>query len=382
MSSIKSLEVSFLESINQISYKDWTSTINSNEPFFDYEFFYALEKSKCTSSDNGWKPKHLLFKRNKKILGIIPNFEKNNSNGEYVFDHSWANAYFSLGVNYYPKFLSAIPFTPINGNRYFFSDINDSSISKNINLLLGFLEKQPISSFHLNFIDKKQSEILNKNGFLTRHGIQYHWYNKNYKTFEDFLYNLKGRKKKNIIKERSSLKELGIKYEIKMGSEISSEDINFFYKCYTETVQKKWAQKYLNFDFFKLLLKSNLKNTIVLFIAKDKDNNYLACALNFKGTNKLYGRYWGCVREVPFLHFELCYYQSIEYAIKNKIEIIESGAQGEHKIARGYEPTITYSNHWIKNTRINEAVINFLKQETLIVMENFKILKQYVPFKK
>lgn len=376
----KSFFIESISSIKQISKKDWENIIGMENPFIAYEFLLSLEESGCTNSNNGWIPNHLLIKLGKKVVGIIPNFIKYHSAGEYVFDQNWANAYFNLGLNYYPKFLSAVPFTPINGDRIFLNN-SIKNLSDFLKTISDYLTKQDISSHHFNFISKLQSQIMEKSGFLTRLGIQYHWYNNNYKTFDDYLDSFKLKKRKNVLKEREYLNDQGIYFKIFKGEEISRNELDFFYKCYLNTIEKKWANQYLNLDFFKLILNSQIKRSIVLFIAYDNNSEPIASALNFEGKNILYGRYWGSIKQVKFLHFELCYYQSINYAIKNNFRMIESGAQGEHKISRGYKPTLTFSNHWIKIDKFRDALQKVLIHENNNVVETVNYLKKLLPFK-
>ena len=373
------MEILSIDSISSINKNEWDCLVENESPLFDYEFLLCLENSLCTNLETGWQPNHFIFKKKKKINCLIPAYKKFNSNGEFVFDHSWANAYYRLGLQYYPKFLSAIPFTPVNGSRIFTN--NNTRFTENIKLLIDKLETENSSSFHFNFINKQQSDRLDELGFNKRVGIQYHWINNDYSNFDDFLSCLKSKKKKNIIKERLSIKKSNIKILHLKGNEISEEDWNFFYKCYTSTIDKKWSYKYLNFTFFKDLSKTILKNKILLILAKNRNNKNIACTLNFIGNNKLFGRYWGCTEEVPFLHFELCYYQSIDYAIKEKIKIVEAGAQGEHKISRGYVPTLTYSNHWIKQKEMRIAINDFLVEEEKIINQNIEYLSQRIPYK-
>ena len=368
-----------VKSISEICKTEWKNLVEDKNPFLNYNFFMAMERSGCTSLQSGWEPNHFLVKDKDIVVGLIPNFKKNNSFGEYIFDQSWANAYASLGMQYYPKFLSAIPFTPINSNKLFFK-----KGSKNLLIfqeLKEFLNSKEISSSHFNFVYRDQSSLLEKHDFLTRKGIQYHWYNKNYNSFQDFLDNLKRRKKKNIIKERSFIFNNGINIEAKVGKEISDSDLDFFYNCYLRTIDKKWANKYLNLKFFHLLFSCDVVDQMLIFIARDKNRQKIASALSFFDNTKLFGRYWGSLIDVPFLHFELCYYQSIEFAIKNKINLIESGAQGEHKIARGYEPSIVYSNHWIKDKKIKIAIKEFLLRESSNIHETLQYLKKLLPYK-
>ena len=248
-------------------------------------------------------------------------------------------------------------------------------------LLKLYIKKQDISSFHINFVEKEQSDLLNNDNFFQRTGIQYHWKNNNYDNFNEFLLTLKNKKKKNILKERNFLKNEGLTFHRLRGKEILKEDWEFFYNCYTSTIEKKWSYKYLNFDFFLKILNSKINERILLILAKNKEGVRIACSLSFVGNDNLFGRYWGCIKEISYLHFEVCYYQSIEFAINNKLSKIEAGAQGEHKISRGYIPTLTYSNHWIKDNQMSMAIDEYLRAESKIIDQNYQILKKSIPYK-
>ena len=375
------LEISSIKSIRFLQKKVWDPLVKEDTPLFNYDFLNCLERSGCTKTETGWEPNHFIIKKNQKTICIVPTFRKFNSNGEFVFDHAWADAYHRLGIKYYPKLLAGVPFTPVNGNRIFYDKNSINILDNFIPILKNELEDRKLSSFHLNFIDKKQSDILKNFNFLQRIGIQYHWINDGYEKFDDFLKTLKNKKKKNILKERDYIKNSKIKIFHLIGDQISKSDWDFFYNCYSSTIDKKWSYKYLNFSFFKLLSNTELKKKVLMILAKDQEGENLACTLNFIGKNKLFGRYWGCIKDIPNLHFELCYYQSIEFAINNKIKIIEAGAQGEHKISRGYSPHFTYSNHWIENEQMREAIEDYLEREKKIIIQNMEYLKERVPYK-
>tara|TARA_X000000950_G_scaffold287075_1_gene397983 strand:+ start:30333 stop:31478 length:1146 start_codon:yes stop_codon:yes gene_type:complete len=381
MQQRKNLEISCVKSVTEIPKSTW-NMLSKNNILTDYDFFHALEISQCTSDKTGWIPNHIVFKLDKIVVAIIPTFKKLNSFGEYVFDHSWADAYHRMGINYYPKLLTAIPFTPINTDKILINKIYVERFDEIITKLREYLLSYNLSSYHINFINLKDSDKLKNFNFFQRTGIQYHWKNNHYSNFNDFLSEFRSKKKKNIVKERNYLIKNKIKISQLIGDEISKDDLNFFYKCYSNTIEKKWSQKYLNLNFFENILKSNLKKKILLITAKDNDENYLACSLNFIDKDKLIGRYWGCQNEIPFLHFELCYYQTIDFCIKNNINLIEAGAQGEHKIARGYRPTLTFSNHWVNNKVMEEPIANFLSHENKVIKRNLSFLNNYLPFKK
>ena len=375
------LEISSIKSVRSLQKQIWDPLVKEDTPLFNYDFLNCLEQSGCTKTETGWEPNHFIIKKKQKTICIVPAFRKFNSNGEFVFDHAWADAYHRLGMNYYPKLLAGVPFTPVNGNRIFYDKDAINILDNIVPILKDKLENHKLSSFHLNFIDKTQSDVLKNFNFLQRIGIQYHWINRGYETFDDFLETLKTKKKKNIIKERDYIKNSKIKIFHLIGDEISNTDWNFFYNCYSSTIDKKWSYKYLNFSFFRFLSNTELKKKILLILAKDSAGKNIACTLNFIGKDKLFGRYWGCVKDIPNLHFELCYYQSIEFAINNKIRIIEAGAQGEHKISRGYSPNFTYSNHWIEKEQMREAIEDYLEREKKIIIQNMEYLKERVPYK-
>ncbi len=351
-----------------------------SSPFIKYSFFKLLEDSKCTNESSGWIPQHIIFKENNSIIAFIPNFKKLNSYGEYIFDHVFENAYYQVGSEYFPKYLSGIPFTPVTRLKFIYSK-NSVNFDQIINLLVGFLKKKKISSFHANFIDSKTSKKLEKYSFFKRIGIQYHWINNSFSDFNDFLNSMKSRKKKAIIKERKFLKDKGILFVSKEGDNIDDQDILNLYKCYLNTIEKKWSRPYLNYQFFKGLINTKTVNKMLL-ISAYKDKKLLGCSIHFIGNETLYGRYWGCMEEIQYLHFELCYYQAIEYAIKNKLNKIEAGAQGEHKISRGYIPKLTYSNHWFNNGILSKPIKDFLEKENQKTLDALEYLQRYSPFSK
>lgn len=347
-------------------------------PFINYNFFNLLEKTNCTTEQKGWKPEHIIVKQKGEILAFIPNFRKFHSYGEFVFDQIFENAFYQLGYDYFPKFLSAIPFTPVTRNNFFYSD-NNIDKGKLYDELKYFFLKKKVSSFHLNFISENTSKTIG-NHFLRRTGLQYHWKNKNYKSFEDFLSNLKSRKRKNIIKERQSIIENNISFKIKTGADIKLNDLENLYYCYAKTINKKWSKEYLTKEFFLSLGDYKLLDDTILICAYE-NKSFIGCSVHFNKEKNLYGRYWGALYEIPNLHFELCYYQAIDYAIENKLELVEAGAQGEHKISRGYLPVKTYSNHWFNSDSLIKPIKNFLKSEEARIEETIELVNyKHNPF--
>ena len=352
--------------------------MTDNSPFLNYYFFYLLETSGCTVDKSGWIPEHIIIKDKQELVGFIPNYKKLNSYGEYVFDQIFENVHYQIGQDYFPKYLSATPFTPVTRSNIFYGkkEILDDNFFKK---LIKFLNERNISSLHLNYIEKDISDKLKNYDIFQRIGIQYHWMNKSYSDFSDFLESMKSRKRKNIIKERNYLKKKNIEFEFKTGNQISIEDIKNLFFCYQNTVQRKWGQIYLNNLFFEQLLHSPLLKSIIIISAYQR-KEFLGCSLHFIGNNSLFGRYWGCTKEIPFLHFELCYYQAIEYAIKQKLQKVEAGAQGEHKISRGYTPSFTYSNHWFKNEKLQNPIRDFLADEKNKILRTADYLNKFSPF--
>ena len=371
----------FEKSLNNINKKDWDLCLNDDHPFTQYEYLSALEKSNSACNETGWQPHHYIEYNNNKVVAICPLYIKNHSFGEYIFDHAWAEAYHRYGLNYYPKLQSAIPFTPVTGERILVSQsIKDKNKTKSTAIvnIIEEVKKINVSSLHFNFI-KSPDEWTKKNNLMIREGIQFHWMNNNYKSFNNFLETLSSRKRKQIKKERLSIKNNNLVIKIFQGKDIKEEHMSFFYDCYLDTTSRKWGSTYLTKDFFFEILKT-LNNKIVLIIAF-QNRKKIASAINFVSNSHLYGRLWGSKYEIPYLHFELCYYQAIDYAIKNNISIVEAGAQGEHKLQRGYMPKKIWSAHWIKDQKFSRAIEKFLNDETNIINKYKKNLEDFAPYK-
>ena len=372
------MKIELASSLSNIDKNQWNKLNICNHPFTSYEFLNALETSNSVSTKTGWTPKHILVKNAaNNLIGASPNYLKMHSYGEYIFDHSWANAFENAGGQYYPKLLSAIPFTPATGPRILLSPqkkSNDEIFKLIICTYEQLVKNNNLSSAHMNFITKQLSDTLNKRNWIKREGLQFHWYNKKYQSFDDFLDELKSTKRKAIKKERKKINEYGLTIERLTGDALNVKIWDSFYEFYLSTIDKKWGGAYLTKDFFYSINRS-MKNKILLVIAK-KNNDIIAGALNFVGENTLYGRNWGSKLDVPFLHFELCYYQAIEYAIENKIQIVEAGAQGHHKIQRGYIATSTYSAHYIQNDSFDKAIRGFVEMEANEINKQIEVINQ------
>ena len=373
------MKVELISKLKEVEPNQWDRLNPLNHPFTSFDFLNSLEISGSVSPKTGWHPKHIIVKdTNNMIIGACPNFLKTHSYGEYIFDHAWANAFENAGGQYYPKLISAIPFTPATGPRILIEENHpdyNEIFELIINTFEAIVQKNNLSSAHINFITDDFNIKLNKDNWIQRKGIQFHWYNKNYKDFDDFLSTLKSSKRKAIKKERRSINQHNLTIQKITGDDLDVEMWNSFYEFYLTTVDKKWGGAYLNREFFHLI-NCKMKDKILLIIAKQNDK-IIAGALNFIGQNTLYGRNWGAIVDIPFLHFELCYYQAIEYAINHKIGKVEAGAQGNHKIQRGYLASPIYSRHFIQNKSFSEAIRKFVQLEEKEIDRQIEFVNQH-----
>ncbi|MDA9288971.1 GNAT family N-acetyltransferase [Alphaproteobacteria bacterium] len=372
------MKIELVSNLINVDKDQWNRLNVTNHPFTSYEFLSSLELSHSVCQRTGWTPQHIVIKDHKNILiGALPNYLKMHSYGEYIFDHSWANAFENAGGQYYPKLLSAIPFTPATGPRFLIRDDNvdkDKIFELLLNTIENLVKNNKLSSAHINFLSEDISIKLNHKNWIERKGLQFHWHNNEYKTFNDFLEKLKSTKRKAIKKERQKIFNFDIIIERITGNDLTDEMWDSFYEFYLNTIDKKWGGAYLTKSFF-YLINQNMKDRVLLVIAKQHDK-IVAAALNFIGDNTLYGRNWGSIVDIPFLHFELCYYQAIEFAIERKIKKVEAGAQGNHKIQRGYIATSTYSCHYINNPSFTNAIKNFVKMEAKEINKQIEIINQ------
>ena len=377
------METVICKTIKSIPKDQWEACRSckaGGDPFLSYDFFLLLESSNSVGPNTGWIPYYITFKEQNIIVGIIVSFLKTHSQGEYVFDHSWADAYQRSGANYYPKLQVAVPFTPVSGERILVRTENESQIDEMISSTKKLVKENNISSLHVTFCNDSFVGVAEKNNLLVREGIQYHWFNRNYKSFDDFLGSLTYRKRKNIIKERKQARNFGGQIKSLTGNQLTDFELEAFWHFYQNTGQRKWGYPYLTKDFF-MCLNKNLRDSVLLVLA-EKNGQYVAGALNFIGSDCLYGRYWGCNQFFPAMHFELCYYKAIDFAIERGLKRVEAGAQGDHKIARGYEASKTYSGHWFPHEGFMNAVDNFLKEEKKIVTYSSEQIQFISPFKK
>ena len=351
-------------------------------PFVSYAFFSALEASNSACPRTGWGPRHLLAKQNGNIVGIVPCYLKSHSQGEYVFDRGWADAYERAGGRYYPKLQASVPFTPATGPRLL---IRDGADKDRIGTalaggLVGLCDATEASSVHVTFAREAEWKFLAEYGFLQRTDQQFHWHNQGYRNFDDFLATLNSRHRKAIKRERRDAVANGITVHALTGSDITEDAWDAFFDFYMETGSRKWGRPYLTREFFSLV-GENMARDVLLVMAR-RNGRWIAGAINFIGGDTLFGRNWGAIEHHPFLHFEVCYYQAIDFAIARGLDTVEAGAQGEHKIARGYLPQTTFSAHYIADSGLRRAIEEYLKRERAYVAEAARELTEAGPFRK
>ena len=377
------VRVEVISRINEVPAAAWDACAGTCNPFIRHAFLNALEESKSVSERSGWGPQHLIVRgADGQIDACMPLYLKNNSYGEYVFDWGWADAYERAGGSYYPKLQCAVPFTPATGPRLLMREgAPANSFDILIAAVIQLAERHKVSSIHVTFPTKGEWERLGAAGFLMREGKQYHWENRGYATFDDFLSELSSRKRKAIRKERREVADAGVTLERLTGADITEAHWDAFYRYYRSTIDaRSWGRAYLNREFFSRL-GASMSDLALLVFAK-YEGQYIGGAINLIGEDTLYGRNWGCTRDVKFLHFEACYYQAIDFAIERKLQWVEAGAQGEHKIQRGYLPRETYSAHWIADDRFREAVARFLVQERRQTEHEIEALMEFSPYRK
>jgi predicted N-acyltransferase len=376
------VHIEFIDTLAAISADAWNAVAGDDYPFTRHEFLYCLERSGSAGIDSGWQPLHALVRRGTELIAVMPMYLKYHSYGEYVFDWGWAEAYQRHRRRYYPKLLCAIPFTPATGPRLCVAHGEDRT-EISVNLIAALKKKitaANISSLHILFPDSATAADLSAEKLSERWGAQYHWFNRGYDSFDDFLATFTSRKRKNLRKERERVAEQGLTVKMLAGAQIGAAEWQLFHRFYAMTYAKRSGHGgYLNEEFFRLI-GTALPQHIVMAIAYLSDEP-VAGALYFRDSRTLYGRYWGCVREFDFLHFETCYYQGIDYCIRNKLAHFDPGAQGEHKIQRGFEPIKTLSYHWLKDAEFRRAVDDFLARERPAIAAHISAAAELLPFK-
>jgi len=375
------LSIRTLDSLQDVPATEWNNLVPDDNPFLRHEFLYGLEQYKCLDN-HGWYPAHILAWSDGTLVGALPLYIKTNSIGEFVFDWSWADAYEQAGRQYYPKLVSAIPFTPVTGPRCLVNQhtANSQDVSKQIYFAARkFAEDSGVSGLHYLFPDEAECLLLAADGLLKRKACQYLWFNHHYHDFEEFLQTLNSKKRRQLKKERRTLLDAGIKLEILHGNEITPRHWAIYHQFYTSTFYRKWGEPRFTLPFFESLSRT-LPDATLLFMALYQ-NEYIAGAFAMRGTETLYGRHWGCNSQFQFLHFELCYYQTIDYCIQHGLKKLDAGVQGEHKISRGFVPVTTWSVHWIANEQFRCAIQNFLEQEQQYIEDYMNELSTHLAYK-
>jgi len=374
----KALELCFHSSIREISAEEWNALSGTADPFIRYEFLAALENNQCVGEHFGWFPYHLSVRDiNKQLVGLCLLYVKTNSYGEFVFDWSWASAYEQAGLKYYPKLVCSIPYNPVTGARLL---SNDPAIkSMIIRQIIKVAEKLNMSGMHWLFTSEDDTQICKSNHLQLRLGCQYHWKNHNYTNFDDFISTFVSRKRKKVKRERRMVEEQNIVNIIVHGNEASEQQIDIAHQFYENTFDRKSGVPTLNANFFKEICHTMGHQLVLMFALLE--NDYIACAITLRGDDALYGRFWGCKQDYNSLHFETCFYQGIEYCIKNNLKRFEPGAQGEHKITRGFLPTKTWSAHWINNDEFKEPIYTFCQREQNAMREQCQELLTLSPYR-
>ena len=351
------MQIEVCDSINKATAASWNALTDGSNPFVRYEFLSALENNKCVHAEHGWHPCHLMMKDGDALIAAAPAYLKTHSYGEFVFDWAWAEAYERHGAAYYPKLISAIPFTPATGPRLLVAKGQDRKHCTEalMSAAVALCKQQNFSSAHWLFPSYEEAQELEQGNYLLRMGVQYIWSNDDYQDFDDFLSRCTSKKRKNMRRERKRVQEQGVTLELLHGRELGSEDWKQVMRFYLDTFSRKWGNPTLNHGFFSEIGQSMGDDVIIVFASFD--GKRVACSVMLKGTDTLYGRYWGCLEEFHSLHFEACYYQGIDYCIANGLKRFEPGAQGEHKIGRGFVPTPTWSAHYLENKDFSDACL-------------------------
>ncbi len=382
------LRVQVIQRLADVPREDWQacakgSDSNKPEPFLSWDFLEALESSGSATAQTGWQPLHLgVRSASDELLAVMPLYLKSHSQGEYVFDHAWADALHRAGERYYPKLQCSVPFTPVTSTRLLVREGADIAAMQAllVQTAIGLTGTVEASSLHITFPTESEWQTFGQLGLLQRIDQQFHWQNNGYARFDDFLAELSSKKRKNIRRERRLVQEAGISLEWVTGSDLTESHWDFFYRCYLDTGSRKWGAPYLTRQFFSLI-GERMPDQVLLILCR-RGNREIAAAINFIGAHALFGRNWGCVEDHEFLHFEACYYQAIEFAIAHGLTRVEAGAQGAHKIARGYVPSLTYSAHWVAHEGLRCALEDYLEREREHVGTHLHMLLEHAPFRK
>ena len=376
------IRAEFKDTIDAIDCNDWNALTGAEHPFLRHEFLASIEASGSVGPGTGWLPRHAVLYEDGQLIAAMPLYEKTNSWGEFVFDFAWANAYQQAGLNYYPKLVSAIPFTPVTGPRFLTSP--DHDVAALVDTLTVATQKfattHGMSSWHVLFPPQQNCEMLSRHGLLLRKDCQFHWHNRGYSTFDDFLGELRSVKRKKLRRERRRIQESGITFRQLSGADLTADLWHAIMPLYESSFLRRGHTPYLNETFFNIV-SARMPDQVLVIIA-EYGNEPIASAIFFRSEHTLFGRYWGSSARYHSLHFETCYYQGIEYCIENGLQHFEPGTQGEHKISRGFEPTETWSAHWLSHPQFADAVDHFLDRERLYTDDYIETIRDHVPFRR
>ncbi len=379
------MNIQLIDRIEKVSAEQWNALAGQDYPFLNWHFLQALENSASVCAKTGWQPRHVLVYEGEQLLALMPMYLKSHSQGEYVFDHAWSSAYLRNGMEYFPKLLTAIPFTPCQGARICIVNSVEHKanvVREIVNMIEQLCAQHHVSSWHVLFPEPADLPWLKHEKLLQRTGVQFQWFNKNYQSFDDFLAGFTSKRRKTLKRERRKIEEQGISIERLRGEQISNQHWQAFFRFYQATYWKRGMPEYLNLDFFKQLAAS-MPQQLLMVVAKTtqgEEETLVAAALSLIGSNTLFGRYWGCLQAFDNLHFELCYYQGIEFCIEHRLQCFNSGAQGEHKIARGFEPVSTYSLHYIAHEGFRAAIEDFVTEEKTYIEDYQLAARAELPF--
>jgi predicted N-acyltransferase len=378
--SAPALRCRVIDALEQVPADAWNALAGCEQPFLRHEFLAALEITGCVGEETGWYPRHLLFYDGEEMVAAAPMYLKTHSYGEFVFDWAWAEAYARAGLDYYPKLVSAIPFTPVTGPRILVADASNASLRRAIAATsLQLTEQLEASSVHWLFADDRDREALETAGLSLRAGYQFHWQNPGFRDFQDYLDSLRSKKRKQIRRERREAASAGLKIELLHGNELSDDQCDAYHRLYTAIYDRKWGYPSLSREFFHRARRV-LGEELIIILAGNH-GRYVAGAHLFRGSKRLYGRNWGCSEYHRDLHFEICYYRAIEYCIDNHLDTFEAGAQGEHKLSRGFRPVMTYSAHGVLHPGFQRAIGDFTRRERIEVGRYIGALAAHSPFR-
>ncbi len=376
------MEIKIYPTLKEIPSEQWKAVAAGPFPFSDYPFLWALESSHCVGPGTGWTPYYLTAWEGKQLAGAVYLYEREDSVGEFIFDWQWAEAYAQYGLSYYPKLVSAVPFTPATGAKLLLRPGADAERIRGllVNASLKFAEQQRVSGLHFLFIPPEEVPCFEQTGLLIRHSYQFHWENNGYADFAEFLSALKHKRRQQIATERRRVEESGVELVTLTGPALHKEHGRLLYQFSSATFLKKnGSLPYLSERFFEEIFET-MPEQIILFLARE-GGHWVAAAIHFRQGDHLFGRYWGCFEEIRYLQFELCYYRAIEYANENRIQLFEAGAQGPHKVPRGFFPRTTYSAHWIKDAIFRDAIGRFIEREKQYVAEDIRRLQVHLPYR-